>query len=189
LLQIAPPQASLFHIQVTSTIPFQNIWFQQRPGSLLYVDAVSPIVATDVVTRNAAGTLEIRDAAVLIPLAGVAFQGRLRLARDGYARTFILGAGVVDSRATGFSFRKIAHSVAFVLDTPIAFQNWLGFAAKADAVRQVLSAGVVAGGAAGAIEIRDAAIPYSPRRCCLPGSAAPGPRRLCPNLHFGSRCC
>jgi hypothetical protein len=80
LLQIAPPQASLFHIQVATTIAFQGVLIQLGCGSLLYIDAVSPIVAADVVTRNAAGTLEICDAALGIPLTGVAFQGRLRLA-------------------------------------------------------------------------------------------------------------
>jgi hypothetical protein len=36
-----PPQASLFHIQVTSTIAFQGVLIQLGCGSLLYINAVS----------------------------------------------------------------------------------------------------------------------------------------------------
>jgi hypothetical protein len=36
-----PPQASLFHIQVTTTIAFQGVLIQLGCGSLLYIDAVS----------------------------------------------------------------------------------------------------------------------------------------------------
>jgi hypothetical protein len=87
LLRAMPPALPKYAMPSSLLIPLAGVAFQGRlrlapyfAGVAFHVDAVQSIVAAGIVAGGAAGTLEIRDAALLIPLAGVAFQGRLRLA-------------------------------------------------------------------------------------------------------------
>ncbi|GBD37387.1 hypothetical protein HRbin36_02518 [bacterium HR36] len=96
------------------------------------------IVAAGIVAGGASGVLPIRDAAVFIVLAGVAFQNRLGLTLSVDAVVSIAAAGIVAGGAAGVL--EIPDAAVFVILAGVAFQQRLGQSSYFYTVESIVAA-------------------------------------------------